>query len=142
MKKSGFLGLLFLTLFFASCSTTEMVYAPIPVDDRVDAEPIPGLFQKNVLIEDYTGTWCGNCTRVSLAINLVEAQTDNMVAVAIHNGVGVATADPYHFEGIGPLKDLVSPNSELALPISRLNRTTLWTSKENDHIYEALNLDE
>ncbi|WP_298221401.1 Omp28-related outer membrane protein [Flavobacterium sp.] len=135
MKKSGFLGLLSITLFLASCSSTEMVYSPIPVDDTVDAPPISGLFQKKVLIEDYTGTWCGNCTRVSLAINKVEAETDNMVAVAIHNG-----NDPYHFAGYQPLQELVSPGRDLELPVSRLNRITRWTTFENDHINEALNL--
>lgn len=135
MKKFGYIGLLFISLFLTSCSNTEMVYSPITVDDRVDAEPISGLFQKNMLIEDYTGTWCGNCTRVSHAISLVEEQTDRMVAVAIHNG-----NDPYHFAGIQPLKDLISPNSDLELPVSRLNRTIRWTASEQDHIHEAINL--
>ena len=135
MKKSGFLGLLFITLFFASCSSTEMIYAPIAVDDSVDAPPVTGLFKKKVLIEDYTGTWCGNCTRVSYAISKVEERTDNVVAVAIHNG-----NDPYHFAGVAPLQELVSPDHELELPVSRLNRVTMWTPFENDHIEEALNL--
>jgi Outer membrane protein Omp28 len=135
MKKSVFLGFLFISLFLTSCSSTEAIYSPITVDDRVDAPPTSGLFQKNMLIEDYTGTWCGNCTRVSYAISQVEEQTNQMVAIAIHNGT-----DPYHFAGIQPLKDLISPNNELGLPIARLNRTIVWTSFEKDHLYEAINL--
>lgn len=135
MKKSGFFGLLYITLFLASCSSTDMIYAPITVDDRVDAPPISGLFKKKMLIEDYTGTWCGNCTRVSYAIEKVKEQTDQMVTIAIHNGV-----DPYHFAGIQPLKDLISPNSDLELPQSRLNRTITWTYPEVSNIQQALNL--
>jgi hypothetical protein len=112
-----------------------VVYNPIVVDDSVDAPANFWLFQKRVLIEDYTGTWCGNCTRVSYAINKVEEQTDNMVAVAIHNG-----NDPYHFAGIQPLKDLISPNGDLELPQSRLNRTITWTYPETSNIQQALNL--
>lgn len=135
MKKSGFFGLLYIMLFLASCSSTEMIYAPISVDDRVDAPPISGLFKKKMLIEDYTGTWCGNCTRVSYAIEKVKEQTDQMVTIAIHNGV-----DPYHFAGIQPLKDLISPNNDLELPQSRLNRTITWTYPEVSNIQQALNL--
>jgi hypothetical protein len=135
MKKSGFFGLLYIMLFLASCSSTEMIYAPISVDDRVDAPPISGLFKKKMLIEDYTGTWCGNCTRVSYAIEKVKEQTDQMVTIAIHNGV-----DPYHFSGIQPLKDLISPNNDLELPQSRLNRTITWTYPEVSNIQQALNL--
>lgn len=135
MKKSVFFGLLLIPIFLISCSKTEMVYSPIQVDDRVDAPPISGLFQKNVLIEDYTGTWCGNCTRVSLAIEMVEEQTDKAVAVAIHNG-----NDPFHYADIQPLQDLVSPGADLALPLSRLNRVTPWTTFENEYTHEAINL--
>ncbi|NHM05953.1 Omp28-related outer membrane protein [Flavobacterium sp. CYK-4] len=135
MKKSALLGLLLIPILLLSCSKTEMIYAPIEVDDRVDAEPISGLFQKNMLIEDYTGTWCGNCTRVSEAIERVKEQTDRSVTIAIHNGL-----DPYHFAAIGPLQDLVSPGRDLELPISRLNRTIVWTSPEPDHVQQAVNL--
>lgn len=135
MKKIVFLGLLFIPFWLVSCSSTDLVYAPITVDDRVDAEPISGLFQKNMLIEDYTGTWCGNCTRVSDAIAKVALQTDRMVTIAIHNGL-----DPYHFAEVGPLQDLVSPGRDLELPISRLNRTIVWTSPESNHLDQAVNL--
>jgi hypothetical protein len=135
MKKTGLIGLLFISLFLTSCSDSTVVYNPIVVDDSVDAPAVTGLFKKRVLIEDYTGTWCGNCTRVSYAINKVEEQTDNMVAVAIHNGI-----DPYHFAGIQPLKDLISPNGDLELPQSRLNRTITWTYPETSNIQQVLNL--
>ena len=135
MKKFSYFGFIILTVFLYSCSDTKAIYSPIEVDDRVDAEPISGLFRKQALIEDYTGTWCGNCARVSYAIEKVKEESDRVVSVAIHNG-----NDPYNFVGIGPLKNLISPNSELALPQSRLNRTTTWTFPEVNNVQQVINL--
>ena len=133
MKKSSFLSLLFLSVLFISCGETNVV-ENIP-DGSVDTPPISGYFKKRVLIEDYTGTWCGNCTRVAYAIDQVNAESDKAVTVAIHNG-----NDPYQFEGIAPLKNLILPNSPLALPVSRLNRMNVWTFPEPTNTQEAINL--
>jgi hypothetical protein len=135
MRKYSKLGVLFLTLFFWSCSDNVVVYSPIEVDESIAAEPIPGFFKKQVLIEDYTGTWCGNCARVAYAIEKTKEESDKVVSVAIHHG-----NDPYNFVGIGPLKNLISPNSALALPQSRLNRITTWTFPEFNNVQQALNL--
>ncbi len=135
MKNYYFIGVFFLTLSLMSCSDNNVVYNPIDINDSVDAEPIVGLFQKQVLIEDYTGTWCGNCARVSYAIEKTKEASERVVSVAIHHG-----NDPYNFVGIQPLKDLISPNSVLALPQSRLNRTTTWTFPEVNNVQQALNL--
>lgn len=133
MKKSFYLSLFFLSTLLTSCGDTTVV-ENIP-DGSVDTPPISGYFKKRVLIEDYTGTWCGNCTRVSHAIEEVKAQTDKVVTVAIHNG-----NDPYHFEGIASLKNLILPNSPLALPVSRLNRMNVWTFPEPTNTQEAIDL--
>ncbi|MBL0014515.1 MAG: Omp28-related outer membrane protein [Flavobacterium sp.] len=135
MKNYHYIVVLFLSLTVLSCSDAVVVYSPIAVDDSVDADPISGLFKKQVLIEDYTGTWCGNCARVAYAIEKTKEQSDRVVSVAIHNG-----NDPYNFEDIGPLQNLISPNSELALPQSRLNRTTTWTFPEVNNVQQVLNL--
>ncbi len=132
MKKIQFLALLAAVTLFFSCSETVVIENR--PDQSIDAPAISGYFKKRVLIEDYTGTWCGNCTRVSHAIELVNAQSDKVVTVAIHNG-----NDPYHFPGIAPLKNLILPNSPLALPVSRLNRVNVWTFPEPTNTQEALN---
>lgn len=135
MKNYYFIGVFLFTLSLLSCGENSLIYSPIKVDDNVDAEPITGLFQKQVLIEDYTGTWCGNCARVAYAIEKAKEESDRVVSVAIHHG-----NDPYDFDDIGPLKNLISPNSELALPQSRLNRITTWTFPEVNNVQQALNL--
>ncbi len=117
-----------------SCSDTNAIYSEVAVDDAVDAPAESGQFNKNVLLEDYTGTWCGNCTRVAYGIEQVLAKTDRAVVVAIHNG-----RDPFHFVGFEPLKDMISPNSDLELPQARLNRLITWTDPDTNY-QDALNL--
>ncbi len=127
----------FFLLVLTSCSETVIIKEF--ADTSVSAPAVSGYFKKHVLIEDYTGTWCGNCTRVAHAIDLVAEQTDKAVIVAIHNG-----PDPYNFEGIAPLKNLILPNiapaSPLPLPVSRLNRITKWTFPETSNVNQAIDL--
>ena len=134
MKFLRFFGLLSVLSLAVSCNDTNAIYAEIPVNDAVDAPPVAGQFHKNVLVEDYTGTWCGNCTRVSYGIELVEAATERAVVVAIHNG-----NDPYHFADYMPLKNLISPQNDLELPQARLNRTITWVDPDTN-VQDAINL--
>ena len=58
-------------------------------------------FRKRMLMEDYTGVWCGWCPRVAHAVELVHNQTEDAIAVPIHgpgsnpNDTGY---DPYTFD--------------------------------------------
>jgi hypothetical protein len=133
MKKVYLLSFLFGAFLLSSCADTVVIENK--PDESANAPAISGYFKKRVLIEDYTGTWCGNCTRVAYAIDQVKLQTDKAVTVAIHNG-----NDPYHFNGIAPLKDLILPNNALSLPISRLNRMIVWTFPEPTNTQQALDL--
>ena len=130
MKRIKALLSLLTLIAIYSCSDTKVI-ENVP-DDTETAPPVSGYFKKRVLIEDYTGTWCGNCTRVAYAIDQMVEQSDKVVTIAIHNG-----NDPYHFAGIQPLKDLIMPNSDLELPQSRLNRTIVWTSPEPSNLAQA-----
>lgn len=97
---------------------------------------VEGKFTRRVLIEDFTGTWCGNCTRVIQGINNVDAQTDKAVVVAIHYG-----NDPYHYPGVEPLRALIYPDfPDFPLPTVRLNRMTPWTFPEPSNTQQVLNL--
>jgi len=127
MKFLRFLGFFSAAVLAVSCNDTNYFYAEIPVNSAVDAPPVSGQFQKNVLIEDYTGTWCGNCTRVSWGIERVLDVTDRAVVVAIHNG-----NDPYHFDDYMPLKNLISPAHDLELPQARLNRVINWIDPDTN----------
>lgn len=134
--KRIFFATIFLSLI-TSCTETnvttgdENLYIP-------ETPAIVGQFTQRVLIEDYTGTWCGNCTRVSLAIERVREQTDKIVVIGIHNG-----NDPYSYPdaAVEPLRLLIYPDTPgFALPATRLNRTIPWTVPEQNNIQDALNL--
>lgn len=134
MKVLKLLSFVSAILLAVSCSDTNAIYSEIAIDDNVDAPAVAGQFNKNVLLEDYTGTWCGNCTRVAYGVEQVLAKTDRAVVVAIHNG-----RDPFHFAGFEPLKEMISPNFDLELPQARLNRVITWADPDTNY-QDALNL--
>lgn len=91
-------------------------------------------FVKRVLIEDYTGTWCGNCTRVLNAIELLKAQTDQIVLVGIHrssSNPSDANYDPYNFD-MSPFESTLI--NMTGYPKALLNRMTRWTPLEQNNI--------
>ena len=89
-------------------------------------------FAKRVLIEDYTGTWCGYCPRVAYGIDLVMQQTDYAVPVAIHRG-----QDPYNFAAAGVLENLIGLTG---YPDARLNRLTKWSGNEPNNTAQVIAL--
>jgi len=97
-------------------------------------------FTKRVLIEDYTGAWCGWCPRVSYAIELVKEQTDKAVVVALHNGNTTPGNgyDPYHFN-VGALGQLINLSG---YPTAKLNRMTTWGSPEPTKVSQVIALTE
>ena len=89
-------------------------------------------FNKRVLIEDYTGTWCQFCPRVSYAISQVRLQTSDAVVVAIHRG-----NDPYNFSAASVLENMIGLTG---YPTGMLNRKTDWTYPENNNVTQVVNL--
>lgn len=89
-------------------------------------------FNKRVLIEDFTGTWCGYCPRVSHAINLVNQQTNDATVVAIHRG-----DDPYNFSAASVLEDQIGL---AGYPTAMLNRTTGWNYPEPSYVNQVVAL--
>lgn len=90
-------------------------------------------FTKRVLIEDYTGTWCQFCPRVSQGIDLVMAQTSYAVPVAIHRG----SSDPYNFVAASALESLIGLQG---YPDARLNRLTEWAYPEPNNVSQVIAL--
>ena len=90
-------------------------------------------FNKRVLIEDYTGTWCQYCPRVSYSISQVRAQTNDAVVVAIHRG----GSDPYNFSAASVLESMIGLTG---YPTAMLNRKTDWTYPENNNVNQVVNL--
>ncbi len=82
-----------------------------------------------VVLEDYTGTWCGYCPNVSHAIDEVRMITDDISVVAIHYGDEMTIST-----GI----DLINEFNISVYPTARINRTTDWPYPYNSSQIESL----
>jgi thiol-disulfide isomerase/thioredoxin len=96
-------------------------------------------FVKRLLVEDYTGTWCGYCPRVAYALEQLHAQTEDIVAVAIHrssSNVSSSVYDPYNYDTTELENILNIPG----YPKGMLNRMTQWGFPEPSNIAQAIAL--
>lgn len=81
-------------------------------------------FAKNVLIEDYTGTWCVNCPRLSWAIELAkEAAPEKVISVGIHN------FDEMQMDGVDVLTDEFEV---VTYPTGIINRFYTWENPDQN----------
>ncbi|OOB82526.1 hypothetical protein BZL53_09225 [Flavobacterium columnare] len=133
MKFSKILS--FLSVFLLlSCSKENETKEPLPeatVDNQVPSASTK--FTKNVLIEDYTGAWCGWCPRVSYSITKVKESTTKVVSVAIHRGSSGGGFDPYNYSG-------TLPAVIKSFPTGILNRKIEWKTPQNSNIKQAVDL--
>ena len=81
--------------------------------------------KRKVVIEDYTGTWCGFCPIVTAAIDATHALTDDIAIVTIHK-TGSGDPDLLHFPQVDELKEALGVDN--GYPKGRINRTTDWLS--------------
>lgn len=113
------------------------VYTVTAVYDSFTSESVQvevvesSIYSHKILIEDYTGTWCGFCPRVNYAIELLRAETDHVVAVANH----IRNGDPFLFDGSTSLSETFNIGG---LPEGRINRIHKWDSPQNNNLNQAL----
>src|SRR5690606_28402804 len=91
--------------------------------------------KRNVVLEDYTGTWCGYCLRALIAVDSAKVLTNNHVSVvAIHKkSLG---EEPMHFPQVVDLQAKFDiPNS---FPQTQLNRTVKWNDPYDYNAVTAL----
>jgi hypothetical protein len=90
-------------------------------------------YKKMVLVEDYTGTWCGNCPRVTHALDLIRPQTTQVIEVAIHRGTP-AQNEPFVFDA----SVLEAAESVNGYPSARINRTGIWSAQQQNNTQQVL----
>lgn len=78
--------------------------------------------RRKVVYEDYTGTWCGWCVRVTTAVQLLNQLSDDVVILAIHNN------DPMAFSGES---QLAAQFGVQGYPAARINRTVVAPNPED-----------
>ena len=97
--------------------------------EQVEVNQVPVEYKQYVLVEDYTGTWCGYCTRVSFAIEELKKQTNDAVVIAIHQG------DPMQF----PLEaTLRSHFGVTGFPTAFVDRKARWAPPEPSSLDQVL----
>ena len=108
---------------FSSLSSNEITI-------QVSDVSLPTTYTKKAIIEDYTGTWCGWCPRVSYAISLVEAETDKVFAVGAH--IGDAMENSYS-SALDTAFDIPG------YPSAFVNREADWDYPEPSNVAQAVN---
>ena len=81
--------------------------------------PPPTNYQTNVIVEDYTATWCGWCPSVLFGLEELENKTDKISIVAYHSN------DIFHFV---PIDLMYEPLEIRGFPTARLSRTKTWVN--------------
>ncbi len=113
---------------FSSASEGNFeVYAEYMVNNETFTTPVKDFSvyipKRNVVIEDYTGTWCGYCLDALVAIDHAKELTPYISVVAIHK-TAISIPDPMDFAQIEDLQDEFNvPDS---FPQTQLNRTEAW----------------
>jgi len=88
-------------------------------------------FMSKVLVEEYSGTWCGNCPRILHAVDLLNQQTDKAIVVSTH----LFNGDPFiTTQG----NTLASNLGVTSVPTGRINRTINWTGPQHENVNQVI----
>lgn len=82
---------------------------------------VPSAYTQKVLVEDYTGTWCIYCPRMSLILDYFTAYSDKIIPIAIHCGGGSGMNDPWIYEYWETMTNSNNYNA-IGLPKGKINR--------------------
>ncbi len=85
-----------------------------------------------VLLEDYTGTWCGYCPEMAYKIEQVVKEKENVIAVAIHNDRSFPK-----FKGTDKLLRALNIPGYPTGTINRIYQWTKWLSSP-EQVYHYL----
>lgn len=136
---------LFATMFI-SCTNEEneivdqsasVSSANQPTDRRNNSiqliafNPFVNQFVNRVLVEEYSGTWCGNCPNILYGTQLLKQQTNKEVSVQIHRG-----SDPFVTE-YG--NTIATQQNVYGVPTGKINRTIDWTGPQYQNVNQVLN---
>ncbi len=93
-------------------------------------EQVPSEYTRKVLLEDYTGTWCGYCPRMVSIVNYLTEYNDRIIPIAIH--CQGAPSDPWTYEFWA---DMASPQNYNAMgaPKGKYNRIHSLNQYEGTH---------
>lgn len=88
-------------------------------------------FVNRVLVEEYSGTWCGNCPRILYGTELLKQQTDKEVSVQIH----LFNNDPFISSAGNVLATSLGVSN---VPTGRINRTINWDGPQYQNVAQVI----
>ncbi|MEJ7691559.1 Omp28-related outer membrane protein [Daejeonella sp.] len=89
-------------------------------------------FVSRVLVEDFSGTWCGNCPAILYGVDLLHKQTDKAIVVSGH----LFNGDPFITSQGNSLAALLGITS---VPSGKINRTTSWIGPQYENVPQVIN---
>ncbi len=91
--------------------------------------PVTGFVDK-VLVEEYSGTWCGNCPRILYGVELLHQQTSKAIVVGFH----LSGNDPFiTTQG----NNLAASLGVSGVPTGYINRTISWNGPQYENVSQV-----
>ncbi len=88
-------------------------------------------FKHHVLVEEYSGTWCGNCPRILYGVDLLKQQTDKAIVVSTH----LFNGDPFITT---KTNNLAAQQGVSGVPDGFINRTTRWNGPQYQNVSQVI----
>lgn len=115
--------------------TAKAVYGNL-VSNEVQLLVTPAVganqFVNRVFVEEFSGTWCGNCPRILYGTELLKQQTSKAVVVQIH----LFNGDPFITSQGNALAGNLGVNG---VPTGRINRTINWSGPQYQNVNQVIN---
>lgn len=89
----------------------------------VDKVESPSSYSTKILVEDYTGAWCGWCPRVAYKLEEAVKANANIIPVGVHYGDVL---------GYTYVNEMMTKYNITGFPTALLNRSAIWTEKQID----------
>lgn len=118
MKRISFLILALVFVAFNGCKD----------DSNDDTKPTPEIGEytqkhvKNVLVEEYTGTWCGYCPSLDTAMKIVLVSSDKIIPIAVHDDVEM---------GYKYASEMMTTFDVSKYPTGLIDRKSIWAAPQN-----------
>ena len=93
-------------------------------------KPLAG-YTHHPLIEEFTGTWCGDCPTILYGSELLNKQTQSVIEVSVH----VNSADPFNTPQCDTLEFL---HKISWVPTGEINGTKIWTAPQYENVNEVI----
>ncbi len=109
---------------------THIITAQINIDgetkasDPLNLNVIDPQSSTKILVEDFTGTWCVNCPRITYKLEQAVSQNDHIVPTAIHGSFNTTSAyDPFGYNNINYFTNNYNISS---FPTALVNKDFVW----------------